>query len=153
IVGTCLAKQPDRRFASFKEVREQLAGLYHRLTGQAPPRPAEAQELSHWQVSNKAVSLSSLRQGWETLHCLDRAIQLHPNNAVTWSNKGHVLANLDRFEEALRCYDLAVELDPSNAELWYNKANTLSELEQPEDALVCYDRALQLDSGHPGSWN
>lgn len=152
IIETCLAKNPDQRFANFDIIRERLAELYQTLTGESIPTPVEKPELDaiHW--SNKGASLVNLGRNEEALINHEHALAINPNSEQAWTNKGAVLAALGQFEEAMACYNQALALNPNFAEGWNNKGAALGTLGSHEEAIVCYDRALALISKEPEVW-
>jgi tetratricopeptide (TPR) repeat protein len=145
VLQGCLAKAPEHRFADFGAVRERLAQIYEKLTGQAAARPATGIELQVADLNNKGVCLLRLERPEEALVCYDRALQLNSRDEWTWVNKGATLADLARPNEALACHDRALELNPRFEMAWYNKGNALRELARPEESLACYDRALEIN--------
>ena len=117
IVHTCLAKDPAHRFVNFGEVRERLAPVFLRLTGEAAPPAALGAELDAAQWSNKGTSLDNLGRHQDALACYDRAIEINPRYAEAWSNKGVALGKLERYQEAIGCLEGAQRLgDPQAAQ-------------------------------------
>lgn len=87
-------------------LREELAGIYEKLTGEAAPQLVVGAELEAWQWSNKGVALGALGQTQEVLACYDRALEINPRLAGVWFNKGAVLFNnFQRYREALSCFE------------------------------------------------
>ena len=116
IVQKCLAKDPDHRFADFIVLREQLAHIYSKLTGQPAPQPVSGEALDAVQWINKGVSLGNLGQTEAEVACYERALELNPNYAAAWCSKGFVLFNkLKQYHEALACFEQAERLGLSQA--------------------------------------
>jgi tetratricopeptide (TPR) repeat protein len=74
----------------------------------------------------------------------DKAIQIDPNDAITWYNKGVALGRLGRDEEAIRSYDRAIQIDPNYGDAWDNKGIALTNLGRYDEAIKSFDRAIQL---------
>ena len=151
IIQRCLEKEPDKRYESFRELREDLEPLLRRLTGDAIRLP-EPSALAAWEWNNKGVSLDSLGRFEEAIRCHDKAMELDPRHPSAWNNKGTSLDKLGRHEEATRCYDRALELDSQNAAAWNNKAVSLGRLGRHEEQIRCYDKALELDPRDAKAW-
>lgn len=152
IVQTCLAKDPTQRFADFSEVREQLADMYERLTGETAPQPVVGGELNAMQWNNKGGSLVNLGRHEESLICFDSALKLNSHYEQAWSNKGAALNYLKRNNDALVCFDSALKVNPQFGQAWYNKANALSDLGHTEEAIACLDRALEINPFLAEAW-
>jgi len=69
------------------------------------------------------------------LEAFDKAIEIKPDDAKTWSNKGVALGKLGRYDDALKAFDKAIEIKPEDAEAWYNKACIYSLRGDKVDAL------------------
>jgi tetratricopeptide (TPR) repeat protein len=148
VVETCLAKDPARRFANFGAVRQALADIYGKLTGEPAPDPITGAELDAWQLLNKGAGLSQLGRHQEAISCYDRALELDPGLESAWTAKGVALGELKRLKEALTCYDRTLELNPDSADALSNKGVILRALKRIEEATACYDRALELNPYH-----
>ncbi len=158
IIERCLAKEPDKRYRSFQELRSEMESLLRGLTGEVVT-PPELKDLEAWEWSNKGISLATLGRFDEALDCFDKALEFDPRDAEIWNNKGTCLSSVCRFEESIRCYDNALEFNPKDAAAWTGKGNTLKSaglfLESAscfEEAIGCYDRALALDLRHADAW-
>ena len=88
VLQGCLAKAPEQRFADFEAVRERLAQIYEKLTGEAAARPASGAELKVIDWQNKGVSLLNLYRSKEALACYDRALEINPRSHEGWNSKG-----------------------------------------------------------------
>jgi tetratricopeptide (TPR) repeat protein len=78
------------------------------------------------------------------LEWANKAIQIDPNDAITWYNKGVALDNLCRYDEAIKSYDRAIQIDPNYADPWYNKGVTLGKLGRSDEAKQYFTKARQL---------
>ena len=152
ILGNCLAKDPDSRFQSFTTLRDRLAELYERETGEQAPQPATGANLDAIQLSNKGSSLDLLGRQEEAVSCFDRALEINPNDTWTLTNKAVALKGLGRNEEAVECCDCALTLNPRDEVACDVKGNALSALGRTEEALVCYDRAIEINPLNAEAW-
>lgn len=151
IVGACLAKDPARRFGDFGELRARLAHVYERLTGKAAPQAAVGVKLDAMHLADKGANLSALGRLEEGLAYIEQALELMPDDPITWSNKIWMLARLGRYEEALAAADHALELQPG-MHVWANKSKVLRLLGRYEEALACADRAIELKPMRLDGW-
>src|SRR5450756_213917 len=151
IIQRCLEKSPEKRYQTFKEVRNNLEPLLQHETGEVII-PPQSKELEAWEWSNKGVSLAHLSRHEESIFCCDKALALDPRNAAAWNNKGNSLRSLGRYEESIFCCDKALALDPCSANAWTNKGNSLDSLGCNEAAILCFDKALALDQCNAAAW-
>lgn len=152
IVRQCLAKDPSNRYSRFDEIREELAEIYVKLTGEVAPQPVRGVELDAVKLGNKGISLSALGQTDQALECYERALTINPCLAEVWSAKGVVLKELHSTDDALACHDHALELKPLLQYAWCNKGATLLEVGRNEEAIHCCDHALELDPFYVEAW-
>jgi tetratricopeptide (TPR) repeat protein len=89
----------------------------------------------------------------QALEAYEQAIQIDPNDAVTYINKGTALIYLRRYEEALAACEQAILIDPNAAQAYNMKGFALSELELFEEALKAYEQAIQLDPNDAIAYN
>jgi len=117
-------------------------------------------------LSNANLELSS--QGEEAaiekaiLAC-DRAIEIDPGNAESWSAKGYVLyqeailvSNSSILNQSLLAYEKAIELADTNAsdlsEAWRGKGTVLSQIGRNEEALRAQEKAIDLNESDVEAW-
>jgi tetratricopeptide (TPR) repeat protein len=143
IIMRCLAKKPDKRYQSFREVRAELESLLQGHTGRVvePPR-VRGLSTEDWCVRGDCLTIFGRRE--DAIACYDQALAIRPRDAAAWGNKGRCLADLGRFDEAIDCCERATVLDPRSVAAWHNKANVLGKCERLEEAIDCYDQALAL---------
>ena len=81
---------------------------------------------------------------YNALKWSDKAIQIDPNNAITWYNKGVDLGSLNRYSEAIQCINRAIQINPNYALTWYNKGISLGKLSRYDEAKQYFTKARQL---------
>ena len=86
VIQRCLAKESNRRYRSFAELRGELETLLHRETGEVF-QPVKPEEFAAWEWVNKGVSLHNLGRREEAIRCYDRALEIDPRFANAWNNK------------------------------------------------------------------
>jgi tetratricopeptide (TPR) repeat protein len=92
-----------------------------------------------------ADALRENNQPDEARACLDRAIELQPEDAGTHHELGLLLSGLGQAEAALGPYRRAIELQPGCADFHFNRGNAHYALGQVTDARRDYQRAAKLD--------
>lgn len=89
VILKCLNKSPDRRYPSFREVREELVGVYEHMFKRRFPRerPDELRLLSD-ALNNRAVSLMDLNHEEEAEGTLLKALESDPHHPEAVYNLG-----------------------------------------------------------------
>jgi serine/threonine protein kinase/cytochrome c-type biogenesis protein CcmH/NrfG len=144
-IRMCLAKSPVERFATFRDVRNELAAIYERVTGQSPPAPAESRALDVRRLSNKVGGLNELRRYDEALAVSDMGMALDAEHSNLWNNRGSAFVGLQRSDEAQKCFRRALALSESNALAWANLGVLLRREGRVREALEAYDTSLRID--------
>jgi tetratricopeptide (TPR) repeat protein len=110
----------------------------------------------------------------EAIDSFDRAIEIDPNNADSWSNRGFTLSKLNKYQEAIDSYDRALKIDPDNYNIWHSRGKLLEKMGNDRDltmgnyivksnnryltmgnykeAVNSYDRALKIDPNNLSGW-
>ncbi len=119
IVGKCLAKRPENRFSSFKEIELYLQDAYKALTNsnyaiKRTNLPSAAF------LSNKGSGLSALGYHKRALEYFDRALEVDSSRKMIWTQKGIALRELNQLDEAKRCHRQALIIDPNFEIAWLN---------------------------------
>jgi len=155
IVMQCLRKSPEERYHNFRELKEELMGIYKDVTGEAYKLSDViiGEEISEIYWNNKGTSLDELSRFEEAVTCYDKALELNPAYANAWNNKGFSLYNLGRYEESINCFDNALELNPEHANAWNNKGISLANLGRNEEAIICFDKALEINPADALAWS
>jgi len=152
VIQKCLEKDIDQRYQCFILLREELQDLLLKETGERLI-PPQKEELENWEWSNKGIALTNLGRYHKAISCFDKAIELDPQDAISWSSKGGVLDSIfGRCQEAIACHDKALELNPRYATAWYNKGNALGRLGRYIEAIRCCDKALELNPRYADAW-
>lgn len=162
IVQACLQKGLDQRCRCFSEVRERLAHVLERLTGEKVSVPMGGMELRIRDLNNKGSSLNYLKKYSEAVSVLEEALQRivlehvlegSPHHSMVWNNKGFALMHLGRRGGALTCFDTALAIDPMNFRALTNKGHLLFESGRLSDALECHEHSLSIEPNSSLVWN
>jgi len=102
--------------------------------------------------NNKAVALSKQGKFREAIECIDKALELEPQELQLWTNKALFLFDLGKYQEVIRCCDQILKIDPGCEGAWNEKGLAFAKLSQYEEAIACYDKYLQRNSKFAGAW-
>jgi tetratricopeptide (TPR) repeat protein len=108
-----------------------------------------------WQTLGTAWRKNSLEYSnlKKSLEYFDKAIEIDPKDAYSWSEKGRTLVNLNRVDEAMECFNKVVEITPDEPYSWTEKGRFLVDLKRLTEALECYNKAIELTSDESYSWS
>jgi len=98
------------------------------------------------------MTLDSLERYDEALESFDKAIEIEPNNILTWGGRGATLGILGRYNEALESYDKVIEIDPNMALAWSSRGMVLVALKRWSKALISYNKAIELGDRSSGAF-
>ena len=76
---------------------------------------------------------------------VNRAIELHGNDAVAFCNRGVIYEKMKDIEWAISDYNKAIELNPDYAPAYYNRGSLYATIEVIDKAIMDYSKALLLD--------
>lgn len=71
----------------------------------------------------------------EVLENFDKAIELRPDYALTYSNRGIALGQMHATQAALESYDQAINISPGYAEAYFNRGILLEKSGNPSQLL------------------
>ena len=155
ILMKCLTKNPNDRFQSFEDLRNDLIHLYYNLTGQWFEYSDKDLELSIADNSNIAMSLLELGRNNEALEYYDRLLgqmadKLDPNNvARVFNNRGNCHSNMGDNEKALTNYELALKIDADYDFPWCNSAGIYKSRGDFKKALKYVEEAIRINPDYP----
>ena len=152
VIEKCLRKNPEDRYASFDELRHNLAAVHKAETGFSTPEAADGNELTAHHLVNKGKSLGDLGQIEESIVCFEKATALDPSLAEAWLNKGASLTEIERHADGLVCFDRALALKPTLALAWAYKGHVLLGLGRLREALSALQKASELNPDDPAVW-
>jgi WD40 repeat protein/serine/threonine protein kinase len=89
VILKCLNKNPDDRYGSFRQIRDELSSIYEKITKRRFSReaPDEVKLLSD-ALNNRAVSLMDLNHEEEAKQRLQEALDSDPHHPEATYNKG-----------------------------------------------------------------
>ena len=103
-------------------------------------------EFPNYQLSWKILGavLGQVGRLDDALIAIQRALELDPKDANSYSNLGIILNDLGRFKQAETAHMQALLLKPNFIEAHYNLGNTFKKLDRLEDAEASYKKAISL---------
>jgi tetratricopeptide (TPR) repeat protein len=81
----------------------------------------------------------------EAIRDLNKAAELNPNYALTYSHRGKAKEDKGELNEALSDYHQALEIDPTYAAAYLNRGILYAKQSQFNRAIADYNRALKLE--------
>jgi tetratricopeptide (TPR) repeat protein len=145
ILGGCLAKRPEARFATFDALREEVATLYRREFGVAPRVLPVGESFTAIDYINRGATYHALDRTDDAIADYACAIDRDPTIAILYTNRGNVYATLGRFNEALADYERALTIDPTYATVYGARGLTYAKMGCHMEALADYTQAIELD--------
>ncbi|MEI0526614.1 tetratricopeptide repeat protein [Brachyspira murdochii] len=88
----------------------------------------------------------------EAIKCLNKAVELNPNDANNWHWLGISYHENEEYSEAIRCLNKAVELNPNNEYNWYWLGNSYYKNEEYSEAIRCLNKAVELNPNNEYNW-
>ena len=88
----------------------------------------------------------------EAIGCLDRALEVDPENLDALGFKPALLAQIWRLNEARHAFEHFVELYPENEAGWINYAHLLKTIGAFGESVAAYRTALALDPDNGTAW-
>ena len=64
----------------------------------------------------------------EALDCLDKSLNINPDNVDAYFLKGVALSELKSYDDALKCFDKSLKLDPDNEKVKMVRQELLSKI-------------------------
>ena len=95
-----------------------------------------------WNV--KADAYYAMKQYSRAKSHYDIALEIDPEDSVTWCHVGNIQAFDGKRALALSSYDRALKSNPQNAYAWNNKGAVFNSLQWPEEAHACFLKALAI---------
>jgi glycine betaine/proline transport system substrate-binding protein len=81
----------------------------------------------------------------EAIKCIDKAININPEDSRSWGLKGTILYGLKKYEEAIKWCDKALKLNPRDNNALKSKGASFYGLKRYEEAMKWCEKSLELD--------
>ena len=96
-----------------------------------------------WSQLGKAY-IYYLREDQKAVECLQRAVELDPNDEFAVYHLGLAYDNLHDYDNAIEYAQKAVELNPNNGQYWQLLGGAYGGAGNYEKCMECYKRALEI---------
>jgi len=93
----------------------------------------------------KSDALYRMKEYQKAMVHYETALDIDPNDSVSWCHMGNMYAFDGKREEALNAFDKALKADPQNSNAWNNKGAVYQQMGKDEDALICFDKAVTFE--------
>ncbi len=98
--------------------------------------------------SMKGDALYAMREYTKARSHYDIALEVDPEDSVSWCHLGNIYMFEGKRALALSAYDRALKIDNNDAHAWNNKGVIFASLSWPEEAMACFQRAVALSPEH-----
>ena len=157
IVMKCLVKNPEFRYSSFSELRNDLSRCWKILnvSGEIPsPIPNEniisKMDFIDWNL--RGYAFGKLGELSSSLDCYKRALELKPKKPGAHINVGTALSRLGNVAEALTYFEKDVRLNPKEALCHFALASAYWNRNRQKEAIKEQRTGLHLDPSHIAHW-
>ncbi|HKQ47721.1 MAG TPA: protein kinase [Phycisphaerae bacterium] len=144
IVARCLAKDPNRRYASYNELLDNLSTVAKKLKTKLVKQTQVAKEDE--ELYAQAQSYVALGNKDRALDAICKYVSQYPENACGWTEKGRLHIERGEYQDAIIATRKSLELNPYNTHSWNNLGILLNRMSAPIDEIrKAYATALVLD--------
>ncbi len=81
----------------------------------------------------------------EALKYLNRSLEFHPDDVITFSNIGFVALNSGKYQQAVNIYNEQIKKDSSRSYMYSNRGQAKYKLGKIEEAIEDITKAIELD--------
>jgi tetratricopeptide (TPR) repeat protein len=93
----------------------------------------------------KSDALYRMKEYQKAMVHYDTALEIEPNDSVSWCHMGNIHAFSSKDELAIKAFEKALKADPKNPYAWNNKGAVYQRMGMDEDALICFDKAITYE--------
>jgi len=79
------------------------------------------------------------------LDCLNKALEIDPQNEKAWYNKGTMLLKIRKLDDAVSSFEKVLNINPKNSYALFNKGLALLYASKFHEALDCFETYLKQD--------
>ena len=114
LILRCLEKDPNDRYQSFSELKEELLWIYRKVMGREYEIIEELPQKPNWR--NRGKTYFILGREEEAVKLYDKALEENPGDTTVWLEKGFALAEMGKIEGFRTCMEISSYLQPSKRE-------------------------------------
>lgn len=129
---------------------DMLYGLLDMYDGVLREDPGDAVACMY-----KGITLNNLRRYDEGFACLDRAVEIAPDDEkdiareVAYASKGVSMNRMRRYEDAVSYYKEALKLNPARGITHFFMGNVLDNMERSGESIRYFDESIRLQCRLP----
>lgn len=152
LIHKCLENEPENRYHSFKDLRQDLETIYNeRFDNLYNPKLIEIDEYLHHALLGHSYCV------YEELDLFKKSYEIALKSDETYIHEMYAedLMYLKEFEKAKNRFKIVIsKLSESNDEyikkegIFFNLGNAYSSLNQIFDAMECYNKTIQENENH-----
>jgi len=144
IIGRCLEKKPDRRYAAYDALLADLGAVAGKLQIKLPLVVHVAKEDE--ELYAQAQSYVALGDKDRALRAIKEYVSKYPENECGWTEKGRIHIERDEYPQGLAATKRSLELNPYNTHAWNNLGILLNRSTAPlAEIKTAYANALYFD--------
>jgi len=156
-LGVCRSKESDFMEWSCKLAKAGFVTLLMTMVMLCVSVQASENTADYWLQMGQELSKNDSDE--QALKAYEKAIQIDPENAISWINKANVLCRLNKTSECNQSYSKALEIidktltiHPQNSTLWAEKGLLLHNVGAPQEAVKAFSNATRINPEDEMSW-
>lgn len=145
VIGRCLQKSPNRRYATYDSLLSDLSAVARGLQIKLPKVVHIAKEDA--ELYAQAQSYVVLGDKDRALRAIDDYVSKYAENECGWTEKGRIHFERDEYAQGLAATKKSLELNPYNTHAWNNLGILLNRTGAPiTEVKKAFANALYFDS-------
>jgi len=141
IVMKCLAKQTNKRYSNFFELRIEL----ERFSNYKAIEVKEKDEvLNELELISRADSFVRLKKYKEALTIYKKVLKINPSDKRYLNNAGDNCLKLEEYDKAIIYFNTLIQFHPEFYRGWFGKGEALFYLDLRKEALSYYEKTINL---------
>jgi eukaryotic-like serine/threonine-protein kinase len=145
IIKKCLNKNPELRYQSFSDLRQDLEKYYRAIINTDPPQPIEEETNICLEHFNIGLSLRNLGFFDEAVKEYKEALKYNHDFVNCYINLGFVLHKKGELDNAIEQYNIAIRKDPKNYKAFINLGAVLIDKGMLDDAIRYLENGLKIE--------
>ena len=101
----------------------------------------------------KGITCVLKRQSEVAINEFNKAIEINPEYAYTYTCRGYTLESDGQFEKALADYSKAIEINPKHVYAYNNRGLAYHDNGQYDQAIADYNKAIELNPKYAYAYN
>jgi tetratricopeptide (TPR) repeat protein len=152
VIMQCLAKEPRERPEDFRALKEDLAGIYTKLTGRQSEAPRRSTAGSvKIRLNRKGIALTELGKFDEAIACLTEALENKNDpeyDPTLYCNRGRAYSGIQDYDRAMADFQKSIELDGASAIAYNSIGNIHTNRGEWQPAIEAYNQSIAIEPEH-----